>query len=192
MGGTTFLRPTREGNRLMPLTPDALLALLDAQAIPAETFSHPPLRTVAESKALRGSVPGAHTKNLFLRDAKKNYFLVTAAADAEVNLKSLRAPLGARGSLSFGTPEALFEYLGVLPGSVTLLALANDPDHRVTFAIDSALLRAEAVGCHPLTNTRTTVLTPQALRSFFALTGHQPVLLDLPSLAHDALQPVAG
>lgn len=163
----------------MPLTPDALAALLAAHEIPAETFHHPPLHTVAESKALRGQLPGAQTKNLFLRDSKKNYFLVTLAEDAQVNLKGLRAPLGARGTLSFASPEALYECLGVLPGSVTLLALANDPDHRVRVAIDAALLRAEAIGCHPLTNARTTVLTPAALRAFLALTGHVPVELEL-------------
>ncbi|WP_454915070.1 prolyl-tRNA synthetase associated domain-containing protein [Xanthobacter sediminis] len=163
----------------MPLTPDALIAFLAEHRIAAETFHHPPLHTVAESKALRGAVPGAQTKNLFLRDSRKNYFLVTLAADAQVNLKSLREPLGARGSLSFASPEALYECLGVLPGSVTLLALANDPDHRVTVAIDAALLRAEAVGCHPLVNERTTVLTPAALRAFLALTGHVPVELEI-------------
>lgn len=163
----------------MPLTPDALVALLARHRIPAETFDHPPLHTVAESKALRGALPGAQTKNLFLRDSRKNYFLVTLAEDAQVNLKGLREPLGARGSLSFASPEALYECLGVLPGSVTLLALANDPDRRVKVAIDAALLRAQAIGCHPLTNTRTTVLTPAALRTFLALTGHAPVELEI-------------
>ncbi len=163
-----------------PLTPDTLLAFLAANGIAAETFHHPPLHTVAESKALRGAIPGAQTKNLFLRDAKKNYFLVTLSEDAKVDLKALRAPLGARGTLSFASAEALYEILGVLPGSVTLLALANDPDHRVTFAIDAALLRAGAIGCHPLTNTRTSVLAPDALKAFLKMTGHQARELDLP------------
>ncbi len=169
-----------------PLTPDVLLARLSAYGIPSETFSHPPVHTVADARRLRGAVPGAQTKNLFLRDAKKTYFLVTLAADADVKLKRLRTPLGARGALSFASPEALFKRLGVLPGSVTLLALANDPEHRVTVAIDAALLRADAIGCHPLTNTRTTVLSPDALRTFLALTGHVPVLLDLETLPADA------
>lgn len=167
----------------MPFTPDTLLAHLAAHAIACETFHHPPLHTVEESKALRGALPGAQTKNLFLRDGKKNYFLVTLEEDARLDLKRLRGPLGARGALSFASPEALYEHLGVLPGSVTLLALANDPYHRVTVAIDAALLRADAVGCHPLTNERTTVLTPQALADFLALTGHEPLVLELDSPA---------
>lgn len=174
------------------LTPDTLLAFLAENGIVAETFHHPPLHTVAESKALRGTVPGAQTKNLFLRDAKKNYFLVTLSEDAKADLKALRAPLGARGTLSFASAEALYEILGVLPGSVTLLALANDTGHRVTFAIDAALLRADAIGCHPLTNTRTSVLTPQALRAFLALTGHAPLEIDVEAPVGEEPPPAAG
>lgn len=163
----------------MALTPDSLLALLASHGIACETFQHPPLRTVEESKALRGEIPGVHTKNLFLRDAKKTLYLVTLSEDAVVNLKGLRAPLGARGSLSFAAPELLMEHLGVVPGAVTLLALANDRGHQVRVAIDSALMEAAHIGCHPLTNERTTILAPDALRAFLALTGHEPVWLDM-------------
>ena len=164
----------------MPLTPDALLDLLAANGIPATTHTHPAVHTVAESQALRGDIPGAHTKNLFLRDGKKTYFLVTIAEDTPVNLKALKGPLGAKGSLSFGSAEALYEHLGVLPGAVTLLAAANDTAGLVKVAIDAELLKAEAVGCHPLTNERTTVLTPAALRAFFKLTGHEVMELEIP------------
>lgn len=163
----------------MPFTPDQLLAFLAANGIQGPTFTHPPFNTVAESKTMRGAIPGAHTKNLFLRDGKKNYFLLTIAADTPVNLKALRGPLGARGSLSFGTPEALYEMLGVLPGSVTALALINDTAGVVKAAVDQELMKADAVACHPLTNERTTVLTPEALRAFFRLTGHEVMELAL-------------
>lgn len=165
----------------MPLTPDALLDLLSAHGIPALTYSHPPFHTVAESKALRGDLPGAQTKNLFLRDGRKTYFLVTIAEDTPVNLKALRDPLGARGSLSFASHEALFELLGVLPGSVSLLALANDTARLVNVAIDRTLMRADAIGCHPLANTRTTVLSPAALKAFLDLTGHAAQEIDIPT-----------
>ncbi len=176
----------------MMLTPDSLRALLAAHEIACETFSHPPLHTVAESKALRGVIPGAQTKNLFLRDSKKNVYLVTLAEDAVVNLKSLREPLGSRGALSFASPEMLMEYLGVQPGAVTLLALANDAQGRVKVGIDAALMAAVAVGCHPLTNERTTVLSPQALRAFLAMTGHEPVLLDVQMNDEREEESVAG
>ncbi|MFG1227708.1 prolyl-tRNA synthetase associated domain-containing protein [Xanthobacter wiegelii] len=164
-----------------PHTPDTLLASLAQNDIPGTTYDHPPVHTVAESQALRGDIPGAHTKNLFLRDGKKTYFLLTLAEDTPVNLKALRGPLGAKGSLSFASPEALMEHLGILPGSVSLLALANDTEGRVRFAIDAALMRADLVGCHPLTNARTTVLTPDALRAFFRLTGHEAMEVEIPT-----------
>lgn len=164
----------------MPLTPDALLELLENNGIPATTHAHPPVHTVAESQALRGDIPGAHTKNLFLRDGKKTYFLVVVAEDTPVNIKALKGPLQAKGSLSFGSAEALYEHLGVLPGSVTLLAAANDVAGLVTIAIDAELLKAEAVCCHPLTNERTTSLAPEALDAFFRLTGHQPLVIEIP------------
>jgi Ala-tRNA(Pro) deacylase len=170
----------------MPHDPDTLLALLVRHQIAAQTFDHPPLHTVAESKALRGALPGVQTKNLFLRDGKKRYFLVTVAEDAPVNLKALRDPLGARGSLSFASAEALYELLGVLPGSVSLLALANDEACLVNVAIDRTLLHADAVGCHPLTNTRTTVLAPAALKAFLRVTGHLAQEIDLPAPRADA------
>lgn len=161
----------------MVMTPDALLAFLEAHDIEATTYSHPPLRTVADAKALRGDTPGAHTKNLFLRDSRKNYFLVTVEQDTPVNLKALRSKIGARGNLSFGSPEALYEMLGVLPGAVTVLAAVNDKAHRVTVAVDEAVLKAPLLNCHPLTSEKTTALTPDALLRFLKLTGHEPLRL---------------
>ncbi|MEW6256342.1 MAG: prolyl-tRNA synthetase associated domain-containing protein [Pseudomonadota bacterium] len=169
----------------MPLSPDDLLDLLSANGIEARTYDHPPLHTVVQSKAHRGDIPGAHTKNLFLRDAKKTYFLVTLGEETPVDLKALRGLIGARGGLSFGSAEALFEKLGVLPGSVTLLAAANDPNHAVTVVIEDALLQAEQVNCHPLTNEKTTSLTPDALLAFLRLTGHDPVRITLPAPPED-------
>ncbi len=163
----------------MSFIPDTLLAFLAEQGIEATTHSHPPLHTVAESRELRGAIPGAHTKNLFLRDSKKTYFLVTIEEDTPVDLKALRAKIGARGGLSFGSPEALYEKLGVLPGAVTLLAAANDPHQHVVIAIDEALLKAPFVNCHPLTNEKTTTLTPEALLRFLDVTGHKPLLICL-------------
>ncbi|OYX09231.1 MAG: DNA-binding protein [Rhizobiales bacterium 32-66-8] len=172
----------------MSFTPDTLIAFLAAQSIAATHYSHPPVHTVAESRALRGDIPGAHTKNLFLRDSKKTYFLVAICEETPVDLKGLRAKIGARGGLSFGSAEALYEKLGVLPGAVTLLAAANDTDHQVTIAIDEALLAAPFVNCHPLTNEKTTSLAPAELLRFLAVTGHAPLRISLA----DAADPVAA
>ena len=59
----------------MPATPDDLFAALDRLGIAHPTVTHPPLFTVEQSQALRGTIPGGHTKNLFLKDKKGALFL---------------------------------------------------------------------------------------------------------------------
>src|ERR1700755_3104769 len=111
-------------------TSDELLEYLERNGVSAKTFEHPPVHTVEESRQLRGDIPGIHTKNLFLRDGKKNYFLFVTDESDTVQLKSLARKISARGGLSFGSPDALMELLGIEPGSVSLLALINDTDNK--------------------------------------------------------------
>ena len=108
-----------------PLTPEQLFARLDALGIPHRTYTHPPVFTVAEAAALRGSLPGGHCKSLFLKDRKGGLWLVVALEERRIDLKLLADSLGAP-RFSFGSPELLREVLGVAPGSVTPFALAND------------------------------------------------------------------
>src|SRR6187551_1196076 len=124
----------------MPKTPNQLFAMLDSLGITHSAVKHPPLFTVEQSRALRGQIPGGHTKNLFLRDKKNNVFLVTAEEDAEINLKGLHRQLGASGRFSFGSAELMMELLGVLPGSVTPFGVINDREGRVTVVLDAALM----------------------------------------------------
>ena len=99
---------------------------LDALGIKHATVKHPPVFTVEQAAALRGEVPGGHTKNLFLRDKKGAFYLVVALEDAAIALKDLHRRLGASGRFSFGSAEAMGEFLGVVPGSVTPFAAIND------------------------------------------------------------------
>src|SRR5436190_20940438 len=110
----------------MPATPDDLFAFLDRLGIAHTTVMHPPLFSVEQSRALRGAIPGGHTKNLFLRDKKGALFLVTALEDAAIDLKSLHRRLGATGRFSFGSAELMHETLGVEPGAVTPFGAIND------------------------------------------------------------------
>src|SRR6266849_7243955 len=103
----------------MPASPDELFAYLDRLGVAHSTVTHPPLFTVEQSQALRGTIPGGHTKNLFLKDKKDALFLVTALEDATIELKSLHRVLGASGRFSFGSADLLRDTLGVEPGSVT-------------------------------------------------------------------------
>ncbi len=161
-----------------PLTADQLLAQLEALGIETRTHHHPPVFTVAESKDLRGKLPGGHCKSLFLRDRKKSLWLLVALEDRAVDLKWLRGPLGARGGLSFGAPELLMEVLGVIPGAVTPFAAVNDREHRVSVVLDKAMLDHDVLNYHPLSNDMTTAIAPADLVRFLEATGHAPAFLD--------------
>ncbi len=133
---------------------------------------------VEESKALRGQLPGGHIKNLFLRDKRRNMWLVTVPEDRDVDLKALRHVLGAKGTLSFGSAELLAEALGVAPGAVTPFAVMNDREGSVTMALDRAVLANDPVNAHPLHNQATTALSPGDLLRFLSACNHPPLMLD--------------
>ncbi|MBR0764490.1 prolyl-tRNA synthetase associated domain-containing protein [Bradyrhizobium japonicum] len=164
----------------MPLMKDsdALLSYLKENNVDAYTFDHPAVHTVDESKALRGDIPGLHTKNLFLRDGKKNYFLFVTDEDATINLKQLAKNIRAKGGLSFGSPAALLETLGISPGAVSVLAIVNDTQSRVKLVLDRKLANASAINCHPLSNERTTSLSQEAFARFLATAGREAVYID--------------
>ena len=170
---------------LAPLTRAELFARLDALGIRHSTIDHEAVFTVAESERLHCNLPGGHTKNLFLKDAKDRLWLVVAEAHATVDLKSLPKAIGS-ARLSFGKAELLMEVLGVTPGSVTVLALANDRERRVSVVVDRRLMDYDVVNCHPLTNTATTSLARDDVLRFIRACGHEPCVMSLTALATDA------
>ncbi len=165
----------------MTKTKNELLAALDGLGIAQQTIDHPPLHTVEESRQLRGEIAGAHTKNLFLKDKKSRYFLITVLEDAEVDLKQIHKLIGANGRVSFGKPDALMELLGVKPGSVTVFGAINDTAHQVTIILDETLMNNETINAHPLTNEATTSISSRDLLRFLDSTGHKPVILKVSS-----------
>lgn len=169
----------------MPATPDDLFAFLDRLSVVHQTVRHPPLFTVEDSRALRGEIPGGHTKNLFLKDKRGTLFLVTAPEDAAIDLKGLHRLLDA-GRFSFGSAELMQEVLGITPGAVTPFAAINDTAGRVTVVIDEALLVHATINCHPLVNTMTTSIGRDDLLRFLRATGHEPRIAAVSGPAADA------
>ena len=158
----------------MPASPEDLFAYLDHLGIAHSTVSHAPLFTVEQSQALRGQIPGAHTKNLFLKDKKSAIYLVVAPEEASIDLKGLHRLLGATGRFSFGSADLLLEVLGVQPGSVTPFGAMNDAGGRMNVVLDTGLMRHDVINAHPLVNTKTTSLASQDLIKFLEATGHVP------------------
>ena len=161
-------------------TPSDLFAYLDELGIRTETFEHTPVFTVTESRSIKATIPGGHSKNLFLKDRKDRLFLVVAGDETRIDLKRLHETIGASGRLSFGSADLLRETLGVEPGSVTPFALINDTAQRVSAILDATLATFERVNFHPLVNSMTTTIALEDLLAFLRATGHEPQVLRLP------------
>ena len=161
--------------------PDALLAWLEAKGIDHVTHRHPAVFRVEEGLELKAAMPGAHTKNLFLKDQKDRLWLISARQDTVIDLKRAAGVIGA-AKLSFGNETLMWETLGVRPGSVTALGLINDVDRRVTFVLDQRLWEADIVNFHPLTNTATTALDQADFRRVLARLGREPLVVDFAAL----------
>jgi Ala-tRNA(Pro) deacylase len=166
-GPKTGVRPD------MPLTRAGLFARLEDLGLETVTVEHPAVHTVQESSVISLGLPGAHTKNLFLKDEKARLVLVVAKSTTRVDLKALARKLGLR-RFSFGTPELLMEVLGVTPGAVTAFAVVNDTGRRVSVILDQELAAHDSVNCHPLENTGTTNIALESLLRFIRSTGHDP------------------
>ena len=165
----------------MELASALLFVRLEQLGIACETIEHEPMFTVEQSRALRGSIPGpgAHTKNLLLRDKAGRLALVITKDDTEVDLKALAKRLGF-GRLSFGKPQQMKAVLGVAPGSVTAFALMHAGARELAaVVVDETLMQFDEVNCHPLVNRATTRLATGDLLRFMQACGHDPRILPL-------------
>ncbi len=151
---------------------------LDEIGIAVTTIDHEAVFTVGESDEIHARIPGGHTKNLFLKDAKDKLWLVVAECHTDIDLKALPKTIGS-ARLSFGKAELLMEVLGVTPGSVTALSLINDTAHRVSVVVDRRLMEYDVINCHPLVNTATTSIQRDDLIRFMEACGHAPQILTL-------------
>ncbi len=157
----------------MPATRAELMAYIDGLGISTKTHDHAAVFTVAESLALEHTMPGGHTKNLFLKDKKDKLFLVVALHDAAIEMKSLHKTLDC-DRLSFGKAELLEQVLGIKPGSVTPFSVINDKGGQVTVILDASMMEHALLNYHPLENTATMAIARDDLLRFIRATGHEP------------------
>ena len=171
-----------------PLTEQDLFVFLDSLSINHTTYRHAPVFTVDEAQAARSDMPSGtahrHSKNLFVRDKKKNHALVIAEENTPINLKELADKIGL-GRLSFASPDRLIRYLGVRPGSVTPFALLHAHKHPaedqpdILVVIDEKLLDAELSYFHPLDNSATTAIKGKDLLTFVRACDSEPKVMVL-------------
>jgi len=161
---------------------DELLAFFARIGVEHTTHDHPAVFRVEEGEEIKARIPGAHTKNLFLKDAKDQLWLISAEGHAVIDLKRLHHVIGS-GRLSFGNAALMEETLGVTPGSVTAFGLVNDKARRVRFVLDRTLAEASHVNFHPLTNTATTTVSADGFRRFLSAIGVAPMVVDFEAMA---------
>ena len=160
---------------------DDLIRILNDNGFEYFVEEHAPLFTVEDSKSLRGQIEGAHSKNLFLKDAKANFFLISIEESASIDLKKTMQQIQSK-KLSFAKPEYLQDILGIEPGSVSPFALLNDTKKQVKFYLDRSFLDSETVNFHPLINTATVNISPQNIIELIEK-YHNPVnYIDLENL----------
>ncbi|MEO0607664.1 MAG: prolyl-tRNA synthetase associated domain-containing protein [Pseudomonadota bacterium] len=165
----------------MPASPADLFTYLDTLGLAHSTVEHAATFTVEEGRHLKASMPGGHTKNLFMKDKDGTIVLISAWSESQLKLNQLHKFIGTR-RLSFASAELMLDCLGVAPGSVTAFALMNDTDQRVRFIADAALMGFDTVNFHPLVNTATTAISQADFRRFVAATGHALTEVDFSSL----------
>ena len=158
--------------------PECLWEPLALAAVPVRVHAHPPVLTVQDAEEHWRGIEGVHTKNLFLKDAKKAFWLVTLPHDQAVNLKDLAATIGA-AKLSFASPSALEQVLAVMPGAVSPLALVADVERRVRPVIDRRVLACDWINLHPMTNRATLSMHPDDLSAFLRRLGYHPAVVDI-------------
>lgn len=165
-------------NGELAATPEDVFGALDTLGIAHHTLVHEPLYTVEEARTVKYALEGAHTKNLFLRNKKGRMFLLVLSHDQHIALKSLHQQMQLTGGqLSFASTERLGKYLGVVPGSVSPLAVINDHDKRVSVYIEQALLDHESIWLHPCRNTHSTRLSMTGLINALRAWDHTPEII---------------
>ncbi|HWT51544.1 MAG TPA: prolyl-tRNA synthetase associated domain-containing protein [Caulobacter sp.] len=158
-----------------------LFAFFAAHGIAHDTLDHPPVFRVEEGLEIKKALPGGHTKNLFLKDAKGQLWLISALGETTIDLKRLHAVIGS-GRLSFGPEAMMIETLGVTPGSVTAFGLINDTEKRLRFVLDKALADSDPVNFHPLSNDATTAVSQADFRKFLSALGVEPMIVDFAAM----------
>jgi len=142
-----------------------LIKVLKKENYNIKVHEHGALFTVQDSKKLRGEIEGAHCKNLFLKNKKNKFFLLTCEEAEKVDLKRISKSLEL-GNTSFAKEEYLDQYLKIKPGSVSPFALLNDISGKVDFYLEKTLYESKFVNFHPLINTFTITIETKRFIEF--------------------------
>ncbi|KAL5558381.1 hypothetical protein UlMin_034592 [Ulmus minor] len=173
----------------MGFSKEQLLARLQELQINYAKYEHPIVLTVEAQAKYVGNLGGGLSKNLFLKDKKNRFYIVSALADTKVDLKVLSVRLGlGKGGVRMAPEEALGEILQVPLGCVTPFALVNESARHVSLLLDQGFKSQEHCFFHPLSNDTSVALNTSGLDKFLKSIGREPSYVDLeanPSVGKD-------
>ena len=147
------------------LNSDQFINILREKKYDFQIHKHKALFSVDDSNKLRGTIKGSHSKNLFLKNKKNSFYLLSCQEHTEINLKKISKSLNI-GNVSFAKEEYLNQYLGIKPGSVSPFALLNNQNNDVVFYLEQTLYESELINFHPLINTLTITMLTQKFIKF--------------------------
>ena len=158
----------------------AVYDLLDALAIPYRHVAHDAAETMEACAEIDARLGTKMCKNLFLCNRQQtDFYLLLMPGDKPFKTKELSGQLGVT-RLSFASGEKMEEYLGLLPGSVSVMGLMNDKTHTVRLLIDADLLQNAEIGVHPCLNPASLAIsTADILQKLLSHTGHTPTTVTL-------------
>ena len=154
--------------------------LLDKLGIMYQRTDHEPATTMAVCNVIDAALDVLICKNLFLCNRQQTvFYLLLMPGDKPFKTKDLSAQLGV-ARLSFANEDFMELYLGVAPGSVSIMGLMNDTENHVQLLIDKDVLDGEFIGCHPCQNTSSIKLkTTDVLEKFLPAVLHKHIIVSL-------------
>jgi Ala-tRNA(Pro) deacylase len=169
-------KPT-DGNRLKKEM--ETYELLDRLGIEYLRVDHKAAASVEDCPEIDEILGVEICKNLFLRNnGKTEFYLYVMPGNKRFVTKEVSKKLGI-SRLSFGEADFMEKFLNVTPGSVSILGLAYDTEHKIHLLMDREIVEAEYFGCHPCINTSSLkIKTSDIMNKFLAYTGHKPVIID--------------
>ena len=155
--------------------------LLDSLGIAYERIDHEPANTMELCRAIDVALQATICKNLLLCNRQcTSFYLLMIPGDKVFKTKDLSAQIGS-SRLSFAGAEYMEQFLDITPGSLSVLGLMNDREHRVQLLIDQDVLQTQFIGCHPCINTSTLRFSVRDLTDrLLPAMGHAPRMVDLP------------
>lgn len=163
---------SRPEGELLPQE-EAAFGILEALGIDYDRVSSEPADTMEKCAAVSEVLGVPICKNLFLCNRQQTqFYLLMLPGDKHFKTKFLSSELGC-ARLSFADESKMTELLGIHPGSVSVMGLINDNEHKVLLVIDNDLMKSDYLGCHPCINTATLkIKMTDLLEKIVPATGH--------------------